>query len=364
MGSDQKSRVGINSRCLEYGVTGIERYCLELVKGLQQRGRDVSMLSQKSIQTIADSVGVENYYSDVSNSSGALAKLIWEAHGVKALIEKADLDIYHAPSFILPIFFDRDVKKIVTVHDLAFLRLPQCFTSKEKLYYKLMLSNSLRQADKIIAISNSTKSDIEYFFPHLVDKVEVVYNGFEDFGLIEPDQAYVQNLNLEEGEFFLVVGVANKRKNLSRVLDAYSQYRKSSRFKKRLLIVGSVAVEDRVDIEGVVYTGRVSDSQLSALYRDCCAFIYASLYEGFGFPILEAMSVGCPVITSNISSMPEVSGLDSSLLIDPCKASSIRNMMLRLESDKRMLAELGGDGISQSKLFSWEKMVKETIELY
>ena len=179
------NKIGINSYMLEQSFTGIEIYTKKLIDGIKERNINIELYSYSNLSNHPE-------YSNILKSSknevciGQLKKLFWNLIQINSLVSN-DTYIFHAPSFILPYFLPSKLKKIITVHDLAFLRYPQYATFKEKLYYKLTLKHSLKNADIIIAISKSTQNDIEEFFPEYSKKIKLIYNGYEDFSKIKSD---------------------------------------------------------------------------------------------------------------------------------------------------------------------------------
>ncbi|MER2497729.1 glycosyltransferase family 1 protein [Vibrio neptunius] len=358
-------KIGINARCLEYGLSGIERYTLELAKYFSngENIERVDLFSQRDLDIEISSKKLVNISSSQSCPS-SLSKLQWESWTLANLTSKCDLDVFHAPSFILP--FKKVVagKKVITVHDLAFLKLPQCFDWKTKLYFKFLLKNSIDEADSIICISDSTRRDLEEYFPSCKDRTTVIYNGYESFPDFKDDLNLHSKLGIAPMEYWLSVGTINPRKNLHRLIEAFEVSTRGTSTK--LVLVGN---KDKLPPEiqnhpSVVVTGFVSDNDLANLYNNCFGFLFPSLYEGFGFPILEAMNFGKPVVCSNISSMPEVSNYADDLLVDPYSVSSISALMNELSSNHGLYKEMSTHGRNNVKRFSWEKMALSTLDCY
>jgi glycosyltransferase involved in cell wall biosynthesis len=361
-------KLGFNVRCLEYGLSGIERYTKELIEYALKCDEvcQFSLFSQRDL--VVDNINSKriSYVSSSKNKATAVSKFYWEAFEVGKLVKKEGVDVFHSPSFILPCNNLGNVKSVVTIHDLAFLKLPACFDFKTKLYFKLLLSHSIKKADRVICISESTKRDVLEYFPNSEEKLRVVYNGFERFPNFDFDTSILSKLNVGEGEYFLTVGTINERKNLLRTIKAFKLSQLKRQSIKKLVIVGnsnklpSIISND----PDVIISGFVDDNDLANLYYNCFAFIFASLYEGFGFPILEAMSFGKPIICSNNSSIPEITEYPTEFLVNPYDVKSIANMIESVTYNQQLYDDMSNHGKANIKRFSWSKMGKETQKIY
>ncbi len=353
-------KIGIDGFSLIRKDSGIEVYARELVLGVA-RGAPVELYAPTRITFDGlDNVDI-NVRSSNLESPGTLRKLKWELIDVSGLISP-EVSIYHTPHFILPYRLP-NLRKVVTVHDLAFMRHPEFFDWKTRAYYHLFLRRSLALADAIICISKSCMEDLKRYFPSVSHKSHLVYNGFRDFSRVPADDSIFEILNLNS-PYLLTIGTLNARKNLEGSIKAYK--RVAEKRDIDLVIVGAMPKHDLpvpVNDRRIHVTGFISDAHLAALYRNAELFLFPSFYEGFGFPILEAMSCGLPVVTSDVSSMPEVSGYPSELLCDPSDVNSIFNLIesILLETSRAKFRE-------HAKLvtarFSWNKMVEETIGVY
>ncbi|PIR97672.1 MAG: glycosyltransferase family 1 protein [Candidatus Doudnabacteria bacterium CG10_big_fil_rev_8_21_14_0_10_41_10] len=288
------------------------------------------------------------------------------------------LDVYHSPANIIP--FRYNGKFCVTVHDLAIYRRPDLFPSGQGFSVKYLVPRSINNAAKIIAVSESTKKDVEIFFKVDPKKIKVIYEGVDHDRFVPGDKTEKLPEDLKRKykisqQYILFVGTLEPRKNLIRLLEAYYQLtQKSLEFKDhyQLVLVGSKGwlydeifeeVENRNLQNNVVFPGYLVASDLPKLYAHATAFVYPSLYEGFGLPVLEAMASGTPVITSSVSSMPEIAK-DAGLLVDPLDVEGLANAMEKIITDKSLQAELSEKGKKRSEKFSWEKCARETLEIY
>jgi glycosyltransferase involved in cell wall biosynthesis len=230
-------------------------------------------------------------------------------------------------------------------------------------------------ADHLITISHAAKADLVRYFQLPDERVSVAHLG-PGSGLpqVSPAQAEIrirEQFGLQPG-FILCVGSLEPRKNLLAVLEAFLQRPAASRAGRKLVVSGAdswrsqemrSAISRAGATDDVLMPGHVSDADLAALYATAGVFAFPSLYEGFGFPVLEAMRAGCPVVTSNISSLPEVAG-DAAVLVDPRDVDAISRAIWEVADDPALAAALRQRGAAQAALFSWERCARETVDVY
>lgn len=260
---------------------------------------------------------------------------------------------------------------VVTVHDVIFRLYPQYFSPRVRLLLSILLPLTMMKAKRIVTLSQTSKEDIEKFYPFTRSKVHVIP--------LAPGPIVNAQPNYEEGEkytggqdFILSVGTVQPRKNIARLIQAYIAARAQGTISAKLLVVGRAAWQHtdihRMAIESgygqdIVFTGYLPDNVLAALYRRCQVFVYPSLYEGFGLPVLEAMACDAPVITSNCSSLPEVAG-DAAILIDPYSVSDLRTAIERVADSKELRQSLRERGKRRAKSYSWSETAAMTLEIY
>jgi glycosyltransferase involved in cell wall biosynthesis len=247
-----------------------------------------------------------------------------------------------------------DVPCVLTIHDLVWKKFPETMKPANLFVEKLLMPASVRLASAIIAVSKSTAEDIQHCFQSSPEAIKLVYEAAE----------LDQRLNLQReisDPYFLFVGTNEPRKNLARLLEGYDQYRKSGG-SLRLVIAGSVGWgEETRPAESVKILGYVDDHRLDGLIRFSTALLLPSLYEGFGLPILEALQRGVPVITSNVSSMPELAG-EAGILVNPLVSAELSDAMARM-SDSNLRDAYAKQSLSQASKFSWENAAKETLSI-
>ena len=279
-------------------------------------------------------------------------------------------DVFFSPTHYAPRF--SPIPTVVSVMDLSYLFFPELFKASDLLQLRSWTSYSVRKAKKVLTISNSSKDDIikEYRLPK--EKVVVTHLGIKDAVSFEPNIYSMNKLQAKydlSDNFILFVGTLQPRKNIKRLIEAFSKLKDSKNLD--LVIVGrkgwlyeeildapeEFGVKDRVK-----FLENIEDEELPHFYKNALMFVLPSLYEGFGLPILEAMRNGCPVITSNISSLPEAGG-DACLYVDPENVDDIVEKMKELVEDEKLRKKLIEKGHEQAKKFSWDKTAKETLKV-
>lgn len=298
-------------------------------------------------------------------------------------------DVFFTPSHYAPRF--SPIPTVVSVMDLSYLHYPNLFDKDDLYQLKNWTKYSVENAKAVITISNSSRGDIIKWYKVQPEKVHVVYPGIKKVSSIKYSAvakaiAHKQLLSMDElrdkfgieGKYVLFVGTLQPRKNIGRLIEAFKQVL-SIKFKVKgneneslkLVIVGKkgwqyeeiLAAPKKYGIEEhVKFLDFVSDEDLPSLYKNALCYVLPSLYEGFGLPVLEAMSYDCPVITSNVSSLPEAGG-DAAVYIDPNNVDDIANKIIEVISNETFRKKMIEEGRAQVKKFSWEKAAKETLEI-
>lgn len=289
---------------------------------------------------------------------------MWTLFGLSLefLFKRSKPDVFFSPTHYLPIVAPK--KSVISVLDVSYIRFPELFKSSDLNQLTKWTKYSIKKASKVFTISKASKGDIirEYGIPE--DSVVVTYPGIKT--ILDMDK-----LNEKYGlkkDYVLFVGTLQPRKNIVRLIEAFSKLDKSNldliivgkkgwKFEEILQAPKKFGIEDKVK-----FLESVTDKDLPAFYKNAICFVLPSLYEGFGLPVLEAMRYGCPVITSNISSLPEAGG-DAALYIDPLNADDIKEKMESVITDSDLRENLIKKGNEQVKRFSWEKTAKETLKV-
>ncbi len=289
-------------------------------------------------------------------------------------------DVCWMPIQQIPFLASRKIKTVVTVHDLAFKIFPESFDYPRLQKLNFFHNTAVRRADKIIAISESTKKDLLRFHPELDErKIEVVYHGFEKelfAGKFSAERKNeVKNKYKITGKYLLYVGAIQPRKNLVRLVEAFEMFKKQQKEKPwndlKLVFVGEQAwkaeatiekIEKSEFVEDIILTGRVDFSDLAVLYRGAEASVCPSIYEGFGIPILESMASGTPVIIAGNSSLVEI-GKDAAEIFETESSQDLFEKIQKVLLNESRRMELIQKGFERIEYFSWKKCAEETLEV-
>ncbi len=292
-----------------------------------------------------------------------------------AILPGQRLDVMHYPAFPPPAFQPFGPATVMTLHDAGPWRFGKALTWHGRIYFRSLLTRGLHSCANVITVSKHAKSEIGYFLgERSLSKITVVPEAARAEFAIPCSDTFKQEVRARyrlPEDFFLTVATVEPRKNLVSLLDAYKQINQQlGDACPPLVIVGRKGwnCDDILGYmtelqEKVLFPGHVSDEELVALYQSAACLVFPSLYEGFGLPVVEAMTAGCPVITSTASSLPEVAG-DAGLLIDPLNVDEIATAMQRVLQDRELRAEMTADGRVWAAQFSWEETARMTREVY
>ncbi|MBU0629936.1 MAG: glycosyltransferase family 4 protein, partial [Candidatus Margulisbacteria bacterium] len=335
-------RIAFNKYFIGRQKTGIGHYSSDLLAGLKKTSLEIK---------------------EINNPCG-LNKLLFEQIYLPIKLVFSRVELYFSTSIVLPYFLP--CRSIIVVYDLVFKLFPEYYRGGINLaYLGAFFPPSLKRAKRIVAISQSTKNDLIRLYGVAPDKIKVIYPAVG--GQYQPitDQARLSEVrkrySLPE-KFIFNVGTIEPRKNTVRLVEAYRALPPDLRAAYPLVLCGKKGWGKSFaeELSGIILLDYVGEADLPLIYNLAALFVYPSMYEGFGLPILEAMSCGIPVITSNISSMPEVAG-EAAILIDPQKTGQLTEAMSRIMNDPEMARELSRKGLEQAKKFSWEKAAAETL---
>ncbi len=265
--------------------------------------------------------------------------------------------------------------QVVTIHDISFEPFPEFFSPFERRRLRWLVPAAARRAAHIIAVSEATKRDLMNLYGIPSDRISVVHNGasrqFRTVDSRDDPEERLRALGVAR-PYILAVGNLQPRKNLQRVIRSYGRLRRDRGVDLDLILAGqstwgssrivSEITRNRLE-KNVHLTGFVSTEDLVALYKHAEFSVYASLYEGFGLPVLESMTCGTPVITSNVSSMPEIAG-DAAVLVDPRSEEELQEAMARLAEDEGLRRRLRERGLRRAAEFSWRRAAERTLEIY
>lgn len=357
--------------------SGLGRYIRNLISELQKidRTNDYFILHlKKDYKKI-------NYRN--KNFQKIIADFKWygisEQIKLPKLLDRLQPDLVHFPHFNIPVFYKG--KFVVTIHDLIHQHFQTRQTSTlnpflhaiKKLGYKKVFSAAVKNSSKIIVPSEFVKNQLEKEWSIKKEKIEVTYEGVDEEMIKitkevgEKDFEKVAEKFKFKKPYLFYVGNAQPHKNLKKLLEAFTIL--NEKFPELSLVLSGSEnyfwekVKKESHIGGVIFTGYIPDREMVTLYKNAEAFIMPSLEEGFGIPVLEAMACGCPVISSNKGSLPEIAG-DGALYFDPKDESNMADKISQVLNDSKLKEELIKKGEKIYQQFSWEKMAKQTLKLY
>ena len=311
---------------------------------------------------------IENVHLCLTKSNNPFARILML--GMRTFIDK--IDVLHV-QYIAPPFHKG--KLIVTIHDISFLHFPECFRRLERFRQKVLIPINIRKADKILTVSKYSREDIIKSYNVIPQTIEVTYDG------VKPIFKHLENLGGENkvlkhygisGKFIFFLGRIDARKNISSLIKAFMLLKQRNQIPYQLVISGKEdflprQIREEIKIsqykKDIIFTGYLLENYLPLFYNLADVFVYPSLYEGFGLPCLEAMSCGCPVVSSNISSIPEIVN-GAGLLINPLDTEELAIAIHRVISNPKLREELKEKGLKQAKQFSWDNTAQKTLEVY
>ncbi|WP_266081612.1 glycosyltransferase family 4 protein [Haladaptatus caseinilyticus] len=357
------NKIGINARVLtKPNPTGVSRYTHKLLEALVQQEDDFEyvLFGVESIpEPFTEFPTVTNAGVPTPAHSGHRAH-IWEQTTLPKAIDRHDLDVFHTPAGQPPVIARTPL--VTTIHDISPISHPEWFSRAYATVYRILTPLAVRTSDRLLTVSKFAQEEITNYYPRSAGKTLVTYNG-----VTPPNGSGKIIDDLSEDRFILSVGATNPRKNLKSLVRSYRHYRENVSNPVDLVLAGPdrdvFASNDLPDVSGVHALGFVSDPELTWLYRNAATLAYPSLYEGFGLPIVEAMHVGTPVITSDRGAMAEIAG-DAALLADPNDPEEIAKCIERVVNSDTFSTELARQGRSRAAEFTWERTARDTIAAY
>jgi glycosyltransferase involved in cell wall biosynthesis len=289
-------------------------------------------------------------------------------------VRRERVTLFHAPHYVLPPLVR--CPSVVTIHDCIHLMFPQYLPNRRSFAYaRVSISLAARRATRVLTVSESSKRDILRFVDVRPEKIDVIYNSYDERFGIEPNEEDMERVRERyqlHDQFVLYAGNVKPHKNLERLIEAFHLVRNRGLDRLKLVLIGDDiskytalrrAVHRHQLHQYVRFLGYLPEETLAVMYRLAGVFVFPSLYEGFGLPPLEAMASGTPVVTSNVSSLPEVAG-NAAVLVDPYDAHAIADGIHRVLTDAQLHDELRRLGLARAKQFSWEASVRRVREIY
>jgi glycosyltransferase involved in cell wall biosynthesis len=363
-------RIGIDARKLHD--FGIGTYIRNLLRQLARLDRQTEfvVLCRPDDREALSLLG-ENFRA-VPETSGNYS--ISEQIRIPLALKREGVTLFHAPHYVLPPLVR--CRSVVTIHDCIHLMFPQYLPNRFALAYaRTSIALAARRATRVMTVSESSKRDILRFVDAKPEKIDVIYNAFDErFGVEPLEEAVVrvrERYQLHD-EFVLYAGNVKPHKNLERLIEAFDLVRKRGLDRLKLVMIGDEiskyaglrrAVHQHQLHKYVRFLGYLPEETLAVMYRLAGVFVFPSLYEGFGLPPLEAMASGTPVVTSNVSSLPEVAG-DAAVLVDPYSPQAIADGIYQVLTDESLRRSLRQKGVARAAQFSWEQSVRRIRAIY
>jgi glycosyltransferase involved in cell wall biosynthesis len=363
-------RIAIDARKLrDYGIGTYVRSLLKHLSRIDQTTDYVVLCRDWDLQILKE---LCPRFRHVPESSPGYS--IREQITVPRDLHRERANLFHAPHYVLPAL--TPCRSVVTIHDCIHLKFPQYLPSRlGYTYARGSLWMATHRSSAIMTVSEASKRDILEYYRVPSDKIQVIYNGIDERFSQVPDAEDVRKVRERyqlDGPFVLYAGNVKPHKNLERLIEAFYILRRGPFEDVKLVIIGDEiskyaalrhAVHRYKLHKYVRFLGFVPHRTLAVLYRLADVFVFPSLYEGFGLPPLEAMASGTPVITSNVSSLPEVVG-DAAVLIDPLQPESIADAMRQVLTDSDLRQRLHQMGLERASHFSWERSIARVREIY
>jgi len=363
-------RIGIDARKLHD--FGIGTYIRNLLRELAALDHDTEyvIISRPDDDAAVRALGAN--FRPVASTAGNYSAT--EQISIPWTLRREGVDLFHAPHYVLPALVR--CPSVVTIHDCIHLMFPQYLPNRWSLAYaRTSITLAAKRATRVLTVSESSKRDIQRFVDIPPGKVDVIYNSYDPRFGVEPDADTVNRVRERyqlQSEFVLYAGNVKPHKNLERLIEAFHLVRSRGLDHLKLVLIGDEiskytalrrAVHRHQLHNYVRFLGYLPEDTLAVMYRLAGVFVFPSLYEGFGLPPLEAMASGTPVVTSNLSSLPEVAG-DAAVLVDPYSAEAIADGMYRVLTDNDLRSDLRRRGPERAKQFSWEASVRRVREIY
>ena len=362
--------IAIDARKIrDFGIGTYVRNLVRAIARLDDENRYLLLVGPQGAEALAD---LPPNFQLVSERSRVYS--VKELFALSWRLWRLELDLYHATHYVLPLVLP--CKAVVTIHDIIHLLYPEFLPSRLAFFYaQRMIRSSLERSSRVISVSQTTRSDLLRLFEVDGRKIEVVYNGVDPafHRRLAPEELaeWQQRLGLRP-PYLLFVGNPKPHKNLDNVVQAFAKARAIHAFEGDLVCVGGQPEADlrtrqRAESLGVAehirLLGKVSDEALPAIYQGATLFLYPTLYEGFGLPVVEAMASGVPVITSNTSALREI-GEGSAQLVNPLDVEALARAIAHSMADPEHRASLVELGRRRARDFTWERAARRTLAIY
>lgn len=344
--------------------TGVENTIYQIILNLKK-------IDQKNIYFLYSNASLPTELTDSYNfiEKRFLVKRFWNKLGLPMILTSYRPDVYLQPADMIPFFAPK--KTATVIHDLASVKFPDAYSRFDLCLQKTALKSAAQKAKKIICVSESTRNDLIKLYSKTSKKAETVLLAF-DKDKYKPINTPRDVLKLNS-KYLLFVGRLEERKNVINIVKAFALLKEKGEIEHKLVLAGkpgfnyerifnTISSLPPAIKKDIILPGYVSDTDMPDLLAGADVFVYPSLYEGFGIPILEAMSAGVPVVTANRSSMPEVAG-DAALCVDPTDEIEITKAIWMILTDEKLRGELIKKGLTRAQEFSWEKTARGILDI-
>jgi glycosyltransferase involved in cell wall biosynthesis len=362
--------IGVDATIIQIDTAGSGIYAKELINHLRQEFPNNEYLAKSAVRK-RKNPGQKTIIDRLLN---IYIGTIWEFFTLPVKIFVSHPDIFHALSLQAPIYCNCPL--IVTILDPSILLFPQYFNWWFRNHSRYILPLVARRADKIITISEFSKNEIHRYLNIPLEKIVVTYVGvsslFTKFNSNDPRIANFCARNQIEQPFILHVGSFEPRKNIPALLEAYAILKKKGVCQHSLVFTGGTRwkssgiiskIEELRLQNDISILGYIPEEELPVLYNAADLLVYPSLYEGFGMPVVEAMACGCPIITSNIASLPEITGT-AGIMVNPNDYNELADAISMVIQDSQLKQKMRQQGLEQAKFFSWERCAQQTMSIY
>ena len=347
-------RVVVNARFLTQRLSGVQRFAMELALRLKEHyGNNIQFVSPHDI---TDDDGFKRLEALVI---GERLGYMWEQIDLPRYLKTIGNPILINLCNMAPIFYSN---KIVALHDVAYKAYSRAYSPKMKIAYNVLVPQILKYSKHVITVSDFSKQEIQKYYNVAKEKITVIYNA------VGSNFHYIKDKDLSSSNYLLTVSSIGENKNFITSLKVYAEASKRINDLK-FYVIGNTLKEakytkykDYADNPNIYFLGSISDNELIKFYSNALAFIYPSIYEGFGIPPLEAQSCGCPVIASNSGPLPEILS-SSALIFDPSDVDSMTNAVVQLYEDMSFRRQTIEIGQTNPKRFSWEKSAERMTDI-
>lgn len=365
-------KIAISTSVIQRGKTGVAQYVFALVRAMleQPHSHEIFLLVLEEDLPLFEFARDRATIIPVAEKwRPALKNIFWHQFILRGWLKQQSIDVLHVPSYRRMVW-RAPCATVSTIHDLAPFNVKGKYDLARMIYGRVIVKHLARSQDRIIAISSNTAQDIERFFDLPVSRQKIVLNGL-DHARFQPAAA-TRPPGLDEPFFLYVSRLEHPAKNHVRLIEAFNRFKAATGSTWQLALGGSdwhgaefihAAAAASPYAKDIRFLGFVSDAELPNLYRAAGAFVYPSLFEGFGMPPVEAMACGCPVISSNAGSLKEVVA-DAALIIDPESVASLQQALTQVAADLPTRQRLIAAGLENAQRFDWHDNARQVLKAY